>query len=151
MSLAQRVADRWEEDGVAWDAGADAELLDEAERVHGVQLPPSFRELWRLRDGTTAPDRHWLIFMQASDLAQPLYATRGPEGVALIFADWRQGTALALRLGPEDRGVVRIEDAPRLLAASFDAFLETYLREAPDDFTQLLRRSDAAAGMDGAS
>ncbi|MEZ4339048.1 MAG: SMI1/KNR4 family protein [Sandaracinaceae bacterium] len=141
MSLARRVADRWEAEGVAWDEGADPAQLDQAEEIHGIRLPTAFRELWMLRDGTGAPDRHWLIFMQASDLVQPLYATRSETGVDLMFADWRQGTAVVLALGPHDCGVARVDgEVRRALAPSFDAFLEAYLSDSPEAFTARMVR-----------
>ena len=45
MSLARRVADRWEAEGVAWDEGADPAQLDQAEEIHGIRLPTAFRKL----------------------------------------------------------------------------------------------------------
>jgi hypothetical protein len=130
LLAAERVARCWRDEGVAMETGVPDATLDAIERVHGVTFPPSFRALWRLVDGTGGPDRHWLIFVQASDLVQPLYAPREGQLVTMMFADWRQATAtFSLRLAPADAGVVVIGHTTELLAPSFDAFLELYLNE----------------------
>lgn len=111
--------------------GVDAATLDEIERVHGVRLPASFRELWSLCDGTCAQDRHELIYVQASDLVQSLYGPREGATVSLMFADWRLGTAVSLQLAPGDRAVVMNDARTSALATSFDAFLDLVLSDAP--------------------
>jgi hypothetical protein len=128
MSDAEAVFRAW--DGVRWETGVTDKKLVAIERAHGVELPASFRELWRLSDGTCAPDAHRLLFYQASDLIQPLYAPREGTKVRLLFADWQQGMAtFALELAPVDCGVVVLANGVRPLAPSFDAFLALHLRE----------------------
>jgi hypothetical protein len=133
-TLARRVFESWRTEGVAWDHGVDDARLDEIERAHSIRLPASFRELWRLADGTVAPDRHWLIFVQASDLVQPLYAPRTRDIVTLMFADWRQAMAtFSLQLvpnAPDESPVVVIGNMTETLAPSFDAFLRLYIDES---------------------
>lgn len=130
MSAAKLVAEAWSRDGIAMGPGVSDQALDDIERAHGVRLPSSFRELWKSADGTCAPDSHWLIFFQASDLVQALYGHREGEIVTLLFADWQQSMAtFALQLGPEDRGVVVLGNGTKLLAPSFEAFLDLYLHE----------------------
>jgi hypothetical protein len=130
LHAAERVAQCWRDEGVAMESGVPDETLDAIECLHAVTLPPAFRALWRLVDGTGAPDRHWLIFVQASDLVQPLYAPREGQLVTMMFADWRQAMAtFSLRLAPTDAGVVVIGRTTELLAPSFEVFLELYLNE----------------------
>jgi hypothetical protein len=141
MTLVESVVAQWRDDGIAMDGpGVDAATLTEIERVHGVRLPAAFRELWSLCDGTCAPDRHALIYMQASDLVQPLYGPRDGNMVSLVFADWRLGTAVSLRLSPEDRGVVIIDSRTSEIAPSFDEFLEAVLGRGGHPFPGESRR-----------
>jgi hypothetical protein len=127
LSRATEIWQRWKQERVDRD-GAGAAELAEVERRHRVRLPDAFRELWSLSDGTGAPDRHWLIFFQVSDLLQELYAARNARGLLLLFADWQQGMgALGLRLEPDDHGVVMSGNKLERVATSFDEFVGLYL------------------------
>lgn len=133
-ALPSLVARAWVAQGVRWDEGASEQAIEAIERAHDIALPAALRALWRLSDGTTAPDAHGLVFYQASDLVQPLYASREGDQVVLLFADWRQGTAtFALVLAPCDAGVVLLRGrAPaEPHSPSFDAFLARWLQDGP--------------------
>jgi hypothetical protein len=133
MGPAEKVVAIWRDIGIAWDdGGASEEALNEVERKHRVRLPTSFRELWRLSDGTGAPDDHWLVFFQVSDLVDDKCVHRQGSTAYLHFADWRQSMAsFALRLSPDDQGVVVVGSEVEALSASFDEFLELYLVPEP--------------------
>lgn len=132
MTLAEQVAARWHAEGVAMDGpGVDDATLDAIERAHDVKLPASLRALWSICDGTCAQDHHGVIFLQAGDLLDPRHGHRDGASVALTFADWRLGTALVVRLAPDDRGVHAVDHADRAIAPTFDAFLARWLRDEP--------------------
>ncbi len=125
------VFDAWVRQGIAAETGATEAMLDAIESAHGIVLPRSFRALWMLADGTMASDLHGLIFMQASDLIQPLYATRNGAEVDLMFADWRLGTAMVLHLSPTDKGVTAVDNKRQPISPSFEAFVESYASGDP--------------------
>jgi hypothetical protein len=145
--LARAVVERWkraivdEEDGSqgAENAGATEAALEAFEQHHGVVLPPSFRELYRLSDGTAVMEGHEQIFWPLAAITRTLdsFDAGDPEAVWVGFADFRLQTAVFyLRADRRTSGTsVWIDRGPpgkpllkkvAKLVDDFDAFLQHY-------------------------
>jgi hypothetical protein len=127
-SLAKRALERWIADGVVRDddevhrAGA---ALDSLEKKHGIVLPPSFRELWSLSDGTGAMDRDEFTFWPLDNITND--PGLGPWQGLLVFADHRLCTKIFCVRFEGERACDVVDTERRRVAESFDQFLEKYL------------------------
>jgi hypothetical protein len=130
-SLAERALERWTTDGVARveDEVHDAHAaLDALEKKHGIVLPPSFRELWSLSDGTGAMDRDELTFWPLDNITND--PGLGPWQGLLAFADFRLCARIFCVRFEGDRACDVVDVNGRRVAESFDDFLQRYLEDA---------------------
>lgn len=132
MSLARRVVDRWIAMNVARDQEDELTVaesaLDALERLRGIRLPRAFRELWAVSDGTATMDDDELTFWPLDNITSD--PSLGPWQGLLVFADYQLGTRyFGIRFEGAEAGAV-VDTTGRQFAASFDAFLETYLADA---------------------
>ena len=81
--------------GVQTEGASDASM-DAFERKFDVVLPASFRELYRLSDGTAEMDGHEQIFWPLSAITRTLdsFDAGDPDATWLGFADFRLQTAV---------------------------------------------------------
>jgi hypothetical protein len=112
-----------------------------------MTLPQSFRDYLRLANGMDATglhdqDDHGFSFWSIDRLrtvpeecrlrgiASPAIAE---AGAFLVFADYMQWSwAYALKMGANDNQVLQIGvREPRVVAKSFEAFVDLYLRDSP--------------------
>lgn len=127
--LAHRVLDKWNHLGIARDddvASASA-ALDALERLRAIVLPPSFRELWSLSDGTGGEDDEQLIFWPLDNIASD--PSLGPWQGLLVFAEWQLGSVYYCVRFESDRACAVVDATGRAVAASFDDFLERYVED----------------------
>jgi hypothetical protein len=150
LGCVRAVFERWqravvdEEEGLcgAEGEGAPEAAIEAFQRRHGVVLPASFRQLYRLSDGTAVMDGHEQIFWPLGAITRTLdsFDAGDPDAVWVGFADFRlQTEVFYLRA---DRGTgeatVWIDRGPPgkplvakvvKLADSFDAYLERYVED----------------------
>jgi hypothetical protein len=130
-SLARRVHTAWTNEGVVRDGVSRAEL-DAFECRYGVRLPPTFRELWLLSDGTGAYDQHLFLHQQLSVMGDPNEGASADMPLTrMLIADFDlQGAYFFLHFeAGEPRGMTTAGYDLKLrpVAESFDAYLELYL------------------------
>jgi hypothetical protein len=147
---ARTVFERWQravvddEQGLegAQSEGAPEAAIEAFERQHGVTLPASFREPYRLSDGTAVMDGHEQIFWPLSAIARTLdsFDPGDPEAVWVGFADFRLQTAVFYlradrRTGATSVWIDRGPPGKPLLAKviklvdSFDEYLRHYAED----------------------
>jgi hypothetical protein len=147
VEYARAVFERWqravvddEEDlqGAQSEGATDAEI-EAFERRHGVVLPASFRELYRLSDGTAVMDGHEQIFWPLSAITRTLesFDAGDPEALWIGFADFRLQMAVFYLRADRQTGAMSVwidrgpPGKPLLakvakLVDSFDAYLRRY-------------------------
>lgn len=135
MSLPACVFELWSALGIQRDDVEEMRdreaAFERLERKHGVALPPGFRELWSLSDGTATMDDDEFIFWPLDNVADDSLLSVEPPAPFLVFADWRlcaQTFCLEFE-GGRAWGVSarRAIGGTAIVADSFEGFLERYL------------------------
>jgi len=139
MSSAAQVYEAWlavvydEDEGLTGvqTEGATDEELGAFEKHFAVKLPASFRELYRLSNGTTDVDGHEQIFWPLSAMKNAYLDPGDPNATWLGFADFRlQAATLYLRIDRATAATSVWLDRKEPLTATFDDYLTCYA-EAP--------------------
>jgi hypothetical protein len=145
LDLAHEVYLFWQEQSIE-RPGVSASALDDAEARLQVKLPPAFRALWQLSDGTSTMDEEEFIFWPLDNVVEEHLALDSPEKQPLVFADFRLcARVFQLQFRKGRPGAVTVTAATGgtwPVADRFEDFLDRYL----DDPWQFLSAPHSKSG-----